>query len=68
MTQQFTTETGHTLTVDDDTVADLKALSTLTREPEEVLLAAAIEALRSARLRTAAARPASTPKGRKVAQ
>lgn len=62
------TTTGSTITLQDDTVADLKALATLTREPEHVLLAAAVESLRAARLRTAQSRPAAGAKARKSAQ
>lgn len=59
---------GATITLQDDTVADLKALATLTREPEHVLLAAAVESLRAARLRTAQSRPAAGARPRKGAQ
>lgn len=68
MTQPYRNESGATVAIDDDTVADLKALATLTREPEEVLLAAAVESLRSTRLRTATARPTSATTRRKATQ
>lgn len=62
------TTTGSTITMQDDTVADLKALATLTREPEHLLLAQAVDALRAARLRTAHPRPAAGAKARRSAQ
>lgn len=60
--------TGSTITLQDDTVADLKALAVLTREPEHALLAQAVEALRAARLRSTQARPAATARTRKASQ
>lgn len=51
-----------------ETLDDLRALAVLTREPEEVLLAAAVEALRAARLRTAQPRPSAPARTRKSAQ
>lgn len=68
MTQQFIADSGESIIIHPDTVSDLKALATLTREPEESLLAAAVESLRSARLRTATARPPSATPRRKAAQ
>lgn len=59
---------GEFLTITEATLADLRALAVLTREPEHVLLAAAVEALRAARLRSAQPRQAALARSRKAAQ
>ena len=48
MPTEFTSPDGLTITLDDTAVRDLKALSTLTREPEHALIADAVERLRQA--------------------
>lgn len=64
----YSNDTRGTITLETATVDDLRALAILTREPEHVLLAAAVEALRAARLRTATARPAAPARARRSAQ
>lgn len=65
MPTEFTAQNGQTVTLDDDAVRDLKALSTLTREPEDRLIADAIERLRQAMVpSTKAAAPKAARKAK----
>lgn len=48
MATEFTSADGQTVSLEPDSVRDLKALSTLTRQPEQELVADAIERLRQA--------------------